>query len=237
MAGASAVTMFWSVEGAFHNLRSFPLVFAVITAALALVLYLTGGQARQQLKVPLGVAALCAVGVYLLHTFVAERQFRNAEITTLPVLADAPAAEIRYAVALENGQELDNLQPYSGKMTLLNFWATWCPPCREELPMLVDFYEEHRTSPIQVIGVTRVWNKPIAESTLQAEVDSIVQFAAQQNISYPLVIDTTPYNFEIFQIKSIPTTILIDSTGMVIDYGVGIDGTRRILQKLMQGQK
>src|SRR5512135_3479289 len=68
------------------------------------------------------------------------------------------------------------LQDYRGKWVLVNFWATWCPPCLEEIPDLISLHEAHKKTDLVVIGVA-----------LDSDKDSVVEYIAKKHISYPVV--------------------------------------------------
>ncbi len=101
------------------------------------------------------------------------------------------------------------LSNYKGKVVVLNFWATWCPPCRKEIPDLVALQNQYRDKGLVIVGL----------SNEDAQTQS--RFAQQQGINYPLLIRTrnfpAPYN----TINAIPTTFMIDSGGVVRQIFVG----------------
>ncbi len=112
-------------------------------------------------------------------------------------LLTGPGGEIR----------LSDLQ---GKAVVVNFWATWCPPCRREIPELIDAYERYRDRGLVVLGVD-----------LQESESAVRDFATEFGISYPLVIDRTGEVADVWniggQFQGIPSTYFIDRTGVVRD--------------------
>lgn len=91
------------------------------------------------------------------------------------------------------------------KALLLNFWATWCPPCREEIPELIKLQENYQDRSFTVLGVD------VGEST--AKVSS---FADKIGINYPVVLDRDNRVAESYKVVGIPTSILIGSDGKIL---------------------
>lgn len=142
-------------------------------------------------------------GVYGIVDLPAERnptgQPPRAEKGRIPpdFLLDGPGGEVR----------LSDLQ---GKAVVVNFWATWCPPCRREIPELIDAYERYRDRGLVVLGID-----------LQESDDQVREFAEEFGIPYPLVIDRTGEVADVWKIGGqfggIPSTYFIDRTGVVRD--------------------
>ena len=104
---------------------------------------------------------------------------------------------------------IHSLSDYKGTTVLLNFWATWCPPCKEELPALEDI-AEHSGDTITVIGV----------SVDQANLQYLRQFVDTQKLSYQFVLDSSSalyghYASAFHESWSIPQTYIIGKSGMV----------------------
>ena len=86
--------------------------------------------------------------------------------------------------------------------TLVNFWATWCPPCRAELPDLVAYYEDHATDGFMLIGVNQ------GESAAQ-----VTSFLDQNALSFPVVLDTDGRQGAPYGITGLPSSYLINPAG------------------------
>ncbi|MFB6286935.1 MAG: TlpA family protein disulfide reductase [Candidatus Bipolaricaulia bacterium] len=96
-----------------------------------------------------------------------------------------------------------SLSDFEGKPVLLNFWATWCPPCRSEMPDLQDFYETYGDQ-VTLLGVN--WaEKP----------DEVRTFLNRYGITYPNVLDRQGRAFVRYRLTGLPTTLFIDATGLV----------------------
>lgn len=99
------------------------------------------------------------------------------------------------------------LTDYRGKKVLLNFWATWCPPCKAEMPHIEKFYNEMRDQGVVVLGVNLTDTEKSA-----AKVET---FARQRELSFPIVLDRAGQVRDLYQVRAYPTSIVIDSRGMI----------------------
>jgi thiol-disulfide isomerase/thioredoxin len=112
-------------------------------------------------------------------------------------------------------QELDGreytLASLRGKVVFVNFWATWCPPCREEIPALVALQEKYKDK-IVVVGISEDEIPP----------SEVRGYAAAQSINYPVAM-TTPELRKIFRgVTALPTTFVIDREGRLVQKHVGM---------------
>ena len=111
--------------------------------------------------------------------------------------------------SLENiNGEMISIEEYKGKKTLINFWATWCRPCRKEMPMLNGIYLSENPSEFSVVGIAI--DKP----------EKVVQFVAELGIDFPIMIGQSDA-YDIMkelgnEALTLPYTILINDTGEVI---------------------
>lgn len=107
-----------------------------------------------------------------------------------------------------NNKEV-SLADYRGQKVFLNFWATWCPPCREEMPDLQKLHEEHDDK-IAVLTVN------IGESKANA-----VNFMMKNNLNLAVLLDQDKSTAQDFLVRAIPTTYIIDEKGVIIDKTFG----------------
>ncbi len=103
------------------------------------------------------------------------------------------------------------LQDYRGKWVLVNFWATWCPPCLEEVPDLVSLHEAHKKADMVVIGVA-----------LDSSKESVVEFVAKKRVSYPVVVGDYDQAAQVGEVEALPTSYLYDPTGKLVSYQQGM---------------
>ena len=98
-----------------------------------------------------------------------------------------------------------------GKVTLVNFWATWCGPCRAEIPDLIKLQERYPDH-LQVIGV----------STDEGPVQAVEDFVTEVGINYPIVMHTPELNRAFPGVMALPTSFIVDPEGLVVQTHVGL---------------
>jgi cytochrome c biogenesis protein CcmG/thiol:disulfide interchange protein DsbE len=99
------------------------------------------------------------------------------------------------------------LSDLRGKAVVLNFWATWCPPCKEEIPWLVDLQKRYGPQGLQIVGVAMDDSDP----------KDVVKFAAEHSINYPVLIGEDKVAEQYGGIDYLPTTFYIDRSGVVMN--------------------
>ncbi|MGM9923401.1 MAG: redoxin domain-containing protein [Bacillus sp. (in: firmicutes)] len=99
------------------------------------------------------------------------------------------------------------LSDFRGQKVVLNFWATWCSPCREEMPDLQAFYSKNQDKNLTILAV----NMTNQHETL----DQVAQFADDYNLTFPIPLDEKNAVGQSYQIMTIPTSFLIDSKGII----------------------
>lgn len=105
------------------------------------------------------------------------------------------------------------LSDYKGKTVFLNFWATWCPPCRSEMPDIQKLYEKYKDgSEVVVIGVAGP-----NQGQEQSE-EGIKQFLQDNGYTYPVLMDTSGQAFMDYQVYSLPTTYMINTDSKIFGY-------------------
>ncbi len=119
----------------------------------------------------------------------------------------APQFELRDL----NGRMV-RLSDYRGKVVLINFWATWCPPCRAEMPDLVRFQRQYRKRGLQIIGITY-------EPENKA---SVRRFARNLKVNYPIILGSPQIKARFSSEETLPLTVVINRDGKVSDVIVGI---------------
>lgn len=128
------------------------------------------------------------------------------------------------------------LSDYKGKTVLLNFWATWCPPCRAEMPDIQKLYEEYEEAgddSLVIIGVAA------PDYYREKSEDDIKDFLEENGYTYPVVMDYDGEMFTQYGVYSYPTTFMIDKEGNVFGYVQGQiseDIMRSIIRQTMEGK-
>ena len=135
--------------------------------------------------------------------------------------------------------ETHTLSDYAGKTVFLNFWATWCGPCKSEMPEIQALYEKYgeNQGDVIVLGVAnpRTEDAPYNQDVTQAEVE---QFLTDNGYTFPVVMDLTGESFYAYGITAFPTTFMIGADGNVFGYVPGAltgDIMESIVQQTMDG--
>ncbi|MGB5337502.1 MAG: TlpA disulfide reductase family protein [Gammaproteobacteria bacterium] len=104
------------------------------------------------------------------------------------------------------------LQDYRGQVVLLNFWATWCPPCRREMPALEALYRKLQDQPFVVLAVNQ-WE----------DADHVFAYTGELNVfpSFPILFDPQSSVSAEYGVKGLPTSFLIDQQGRVTHRALG----------------
>ena len=105
-----------------------------------------------------------------------------------------------------NGQE-HKLQQYSGRIVVLNFWATWCTPCLHEMPILAATYKSYSRRDLVVLGASLDDAKNL---------DAVNAVVRKYKIKYRVFINVSTESMESFGVESVPTTILLDRNGQIM---------------------
>ena len=117
-----------------------------------------------------------------------------------------------------------SLAGYRGKWVIVNFWATWCPPCLEEIPDLVAIKEARKD--VEVIGIAMEFQ----------DAKQVVQFADGMFVNYPIVLGDRKVSNSIGQVDGLPTTFIYDPQGKLAERHVG-KITRKQIERIIGAQK
>ncbi|RLQ93002.1 redoxin domain-containing protein [Planomicrobium sp. Y74] len=110
--------------------------------------------------------------------------------------------------------EAVRLSDYKGKKVILNFWATWCPPCRAEMPDMQKYYDEQADGEnVEILAVNL--------TTVDKGMDKINAFVEEFSLTFPIPMDTEGEIGDLYQAASIPTSYMIDTVGRVQQKIVG----------------
>lgn len=113
--------------------------------------------------------------------------------------------------------ETASLADYRGKVVMLNFWGTWCPPCRRELPDIVRLRDDLAPKGFEVIGVAIGERPPVGVGVAQ----HLANFAGNNDLRYPLVVGDNKIVTHYGGIAAVPTTFIINKEGKVVNMLVG----------------
>ncbi|BAO45297.1 TlpA family protein disulfide reductase [Thiolapillus brandeum] len=133
-------------------------------------------------------------------------------LTTTAPLMVAEAADFSYP-GLDG--RIHKLSDYQGKWVLVNYWATWCPPCLEELPELEVFHDNHKDKDAVVLGLNMEDTRP----------DRLRSFVEEQFLSYPILMVGSHPKEVLGEVPALPTSYLVNPEGKVVARQVGpVDG-------------
>jgi thiol-disulfide isomerase/thioredoxin len=107
--------------------------------------------------------------------------------------------------------QMQRLSDYRGKWVLVNFWATWCPPCMVEVPDLIALHNAHKDKDLVVIGVS-------LDSTRAA----VNKFVVKHGITYPVVVGDYKLASQVGEVEALPTSYLYDPNGKAVVAHTGI---------------
>lgn len=102
-----------------------------------------------------------------------------------------------------------HLSDYVGKKVMLNFWATWCPPCKEEVPHMQKVYEEYKNQGVEILAVN-VTNKEKGK-------EAVAQFVKEHELTFEVLLDKEGVVGNTYQVLTLPTTYVIDTKGNMVD--------------------
>ena len=154
--------------------------------------------------------------------------------------AEAGAQEVLPAIDFTLKDQYGNthsLSDYKGKTIFLNFWATWCPPCRAEMPDIQKIYETYDTEGDDALIVLGVAGPGYGNEKSE---EGIKEFLDENGYTYPVLMDTTGELFSAYGIYSYPTTFMIDRDGNVFGYASGQlneDMMKNIIEQTMEGKR
>ena len=129
------------------------------------------------------------------------------------------------------------LSDYKGKTVFLNFWATWCPPCRAEMPDIQKLYETYDTEGDDALVVLGIAAPGMGSERSE---EGIKDFLDEHGYTYPVLMDTTGDIFMGYGVFSYPTTFMIDKDGNVFGYASGQlseDMMKSIIKQTMEGKR
>ena len=149
------------------------------------------------------VLAMLASGKYL---------DRTRQHNPLKLVGDIKGVEAPdFSLFTLDGQKV-KLSDYRGKAVLLNFWATWCPPCKVEMPWFVDLQKQYGKDGLVILGVAMDDSEP----------GTIAKFANDLGVNYTVLLGTDKVSDDYGDVQYLPTTFFIGRNGAVVDKLTGL---------------
>ena len=126
-------------------------------------------------------------------------------MVALPVwaaAADAPQAPA-FTLQSVDGKTV-SLSQFKGDVVMINFWASWCGPCRQEMPLLDDIYKQYKDMGFVLLGVN-----------VEPDAQSADAWLKKTPVSYPILYDPKSQVSQLYQVQAMPTTVIVDRQGNV----------------------
>lgn len=125
-----------------------------------------------------------------------------------------PSPQVGFAAPDFSLETLDGetvtLSDLRGQVVLVNFWATWCPPCRKEMPAIQQLYEQYQGQGFTVLAVD-----------LQESKAEVATFTAQMGLTFPILIDSGGQVFSQYGVRALPSTFFVDPNGIIQEIALG----------------
>jgi peroxiredoxin len=147
------------------------------------------------------IVAGIAVALFLISRASSKENLDDPQKSVVPVKVNFAAPEL--ALKDVEGQP-GALKDYQGQVILVNNWATWCPPCKEEMPALEEFYTRHKDQGFVLIAVEA--GEPAKE---------VAQFIKDYSLTFPVWLDPQSKSIRVFKNYNLPSSYVIDRDGVV----------------------
>jgi len=152
--------------------------------------------------IPLVLIGVGLIVLGLVVTNVLTSGYHATDFSVVPSVVSFPAPDL--SLDDLNGRKV-SLTDYRQQIVLINNWATWCPPCKDEMPVLVKYFKAHSGQGFMLIGIEA--GDPVKE---------VKSFVDEYGISFPVLLDPNNKSLIAFHNDSLPSSYVIDHTGNVI---------------------
>ncbi len=160
-----------------------------------------------KLRIPLSVTILIAGLAWIWFSRLQVDSGRSSSMEAAQVGFSAPDFRLTGLDSQEIG-----LNDLKGRPIILNFWASWCPPCKAEMPAFQKASKEYSDTELQVIAIN---------ATNQDSLSDVKQFVEQHGITFPIPLDQTGSVSSDYLVHSLPTTYFIDQNGIITEVIIG----------------
>ena len=155
------------------------------------------------------IMAMLAAGKYL------DRTRKHGPLKMVGNVKGVPAPDFDLPTLDGRRMRLSDLR---GKAVLLNFWATWCPPCKIEMPWFVELQKQYGKDGLVVVGVAMD----------DTEAPKIAAFANEMGVNYPVLLGTDQVSDDYGNVQYLPTTFYVDRNGTIVDKAAGLFSRQEI---------
>ncbi|MBD8068182.1 TlpA disulfide reductase family protein [Bacillus sp. PS06] len=172
---------------------------------------------RKSITFIIALALIAMIGFAVFQAF----QKQKNETTGVEIGNKAPDFELQVADG-----EIIKLSDLEGKKVLVNFWASWCEPCLEEMPEIQELYDT-KSDDIEILAV----NMTVTEKNLQTAKD----FIKEQGFTFPVLLDVTNKTSSNYEVLNLPVSYFIDSKGIIRDRYPGamsLEYMKEMLEKM-----
>lgn len=125
----------------------------------------------------------------------------SIDFSTVPAKVDFPAPDLSF---IDLGTDPVALSDYRGSVVLVNLWATWCPPCREEMPTLQAFYEKYKSEGFVLLAIDQGETLP-----------RVLPYVKELKLTFPVWLDYSSEAGQAFETMNLPSSYVIDRNGQV----------------------
>ena len=166
----------------------------------------------------IGILLIAAVAIIVINFFEEDTQpidtgeSASAQDESLAEGLSQGQAAPDFTLTDQNGDTVQ-LSDYRGKKVILNFWATWCPPCRAEMPHMQEFHENNADGDVVILAVN-LTAQDNGEEAIRSFIDEF-------GLTFSIPMDETGSTAQTYQIRTVPTTYILDTKGEIAQKIVG----------------
>ena len=126
-----------------------------------------------------------------------------AALLSAPALAFTPTAAPDFSLAEMAGKAV-NLGQFKGQVVMINFWASWCGPCRKEMPVLEQLHRKYKPLGFTLLGVN-----------VEPDSNDAIEWLKGTPVSFPILLDTESKVSKLYAVQGMPSTVIVDRKGQV----------------------
>jgi peroxiredoxin len=153
-------------------------------------------------------ATILALGIVWMYLS-ADKSGASTIGTTAAPAQGFPAPDFELSTTSGGTIHLADLR---GQAVLVNLWATWCPPCREEMPAIEKVYNEYKDRGLVVLAINM---------TYQDDASRVMPFVEEHGLTFPILVDETGDTGRAYQLRSLPSSFFIDRDGIINEVVIG----------------